>query len=121
MPTRAPHGCTQPGCPELVHRGARCDTHARARAAEVNSFRGSAASRGYGYRWTKIRGAYLRAHPLCAHCLAEGRTTPATDVDHVTSRARGGSDHASNLQALCHRCHSTKTAAEDGAFGRRTA
>lgn len=42
----------------------------------------------------------------------------ATDVDHIVPREQGGSDQWSNLQALCHSCHSKKTATEDGGFGR---
>lgn len=39
---------------------------------------------------------------------------PATDVDHIISRAKGGTDERSNLQPLCHACHSEKTNREDG-------
>ena len=87
----------------------------------MNSFRLSAHRRGYGSAWRERRILFLQRNPLCAHCLAAGRTTPATDVDHVVAKARGGTDDPRNLQALCHACHSTKTAAEDGAFGRRFA
>ncbi|WP_414713895.1 HNH endonuclease [Scandinavium sp.] len=31
--------------------------------------------------------------------------------------AAGGTHQTSNLQPLCHRCHSEKTAREDGGFG----
>lgn len=51
----------------------------------------------------------LRSDPLCVLCLAEGRTTLATDVDHIVPRRQGGSDEASNLQPLCHSHHSQKT------------
>jgi 5-methylcytosine-specific restriction enzyme A len=60
-----------------------------------------------------MRDVFLAQHPLCAQCEREGRTTPATDVDHIQAH-RG--DPAllrawSNLEALCHACHSRKTAA----------
>lgn len=57
----------------------------------------------------------LRSDPLCVLCLAEGRTTLATDVDHIVPRRQGGSDEASNLQPLCHSHHSQKTGREAAA------
>jgi 5-methylcytosine-specific restriction endonuclease McrA len=65
-----------------------------------------------------IRDAYLKVHPICE---LPGCGQPASDVDHRLSRRRGGTDDWSNLQALCHRHHSAKTAAEDGGFGNRPA
>lgn len=118
MPMLPPHGCASPGCPELVRHAPRCVAHTRAVSREADQWRGSSAARGYGARWRALRLRYLREHPLCAHCAERGLTVSATDVDHVVSRARGGSDRDGNLQALCHSCHSAKTAREDGAFGR---
>lgn len=37
---------------------------------------------------------------------------PATDVHHKVAKVDGGTDEESNLEALCHSCHSKKTAAE---------
>jgi 5-methylcytosine-specific restriction protein A len=59
---------------------------------------------GYGRRWQKLRLMILREHPLCVAC-----GLPASEVDHKIPKARGGSDDASNLQALCKACHSRKT------------
>jgi 5-methylcytosine-specific restriction endonuclease McrA len=42
---------------------------------------------------------------------------PATDVDHIVSRAAGGSDDHANLQSLAHGHHSRKTVLHDGGFG----
>ncbi len=81
--------------------------------------RPSAARRGYGHGWRQIRAARLRRHPLCVVCERQGRTVPATDVDHVVALRRGGTNAASNLQSLCHYHHASKTAREDGRFGRR--
>jgi 5-methylcytosine-specific restriction endonuclease McrA len=79
------------------------------------------AERGYGYRWQKYRLAFLRDHPICVRCEADGKLTPATQVDHVVP-VNGADDPAffepSNHQALCQSCHSTKTNQEDGGFGR---
>ena len=47
------------------------------------------------------------------------KVTAATDVDHVKPH-KGDAElfwDEANWQALCHACHSRKTAAEDGALG----
>ena len=86
--------------------------------SERDTRRGSAHARGYGRAWERLRAAVLAEEPLCRECQAAGRVEAATDVDHVKPRARGGTDARSNLQPLCHECHSAKTAREDGGFGR---
>jgi len=68
--------------------------------------------RGYGANWQKVRRQVLYECPVCP-CGA-----PATEVDHRTPLARGGTHERHNLQALCKACHSHKTATEDGGFGR---
>jgi len=92
--------CTTPGCPNFAVRGGLC---AACRAKRERQ-RGSAAARGYGARWRRLRAAFLATHPICAVCGA-----PASDVHHIIPRAAGGTDDWWNLQALCHACHSAKT------------
>ncbi len=59
----------------------------------------------------RLRRWFLRHHPLCAHCLKRGFTTPATEVDHIKPLREGGARlDQINLQALCKPCHSRKTA-----------
>jgi 5-methylcytosine-specific restriction protein A len=86
----------------------------------VHEARGSAHSRGYGRKWREARLGYLQRHPLCVHCLSKGHVTAATDVDHIKPH-RGDLtlfwDAENNWQALCHSCHSKKTASEDSGFG----
>lgn len=61
----------------------------------------------------------LHEEPLCRDPYGEhvGRPTVANHVDHITPKRRGGTDVRSNLQSLCHSCHSRKTALEDGRWG----
>jgi 5-methylcytosine-specific restriction protein A len=66
-------------------------------------------------RWQKLRTLVLTANPLCQ---SQGCRRPATDVDHVVALAKGGTDDLDNLRAYCTSCHSKKTAAHDGSFGR---
>lgn len=115
MPNKPLHPCAYPSCPALIPAGERfCTDHKRQLDREYNRQRGSAASQGYGARWRKLRTWFLKDHPLCAIC---GR--PATDVDHIVSKRKGGTDDPENLQALCHACHSAKTAKQDRRFGLR--
>jgi len=60
-----------------------------------------------------IRSAFLNVHPLCVICLAKGRVTAATEIDHVVALMHGGTEQ-DNYQALCHSCHQDKTARDKG-------
>ena len=77
--------------------------------------RASAAKRGYGRRWRKLRLIILRRDPIC---MSSGCERPSEEVDHIVPRAQGGADSGANLQGLCKTHHSRKTAREDGGFGR---
>jgi 5-methylcytosine-specific restriction enzyme A len=112
MPERAPSACKRSGCAGLVRDGVCyvCGPLRVARNADVDQRRGTAAQRGYGGRWQRVRAMYLRSHPLCAACEREGRVSIATDVHHLIPRRDGGPDTESNLEALCHACHSRITA-----------
>ena len=117
-PMAAGHPCAKRGCPAIVRGPGRyCVQHTAEAQRESDTERGSASERGYGARWRRLRLAFLSQHPLCEECQRRGRIVAATDVDHIVPRRQGGSDEASNLQALCHECHSRKTATEDGGWG----
>jgi 5-methylcytosine-specific restriction protein A len=120
MPTAAKRPCSWPGCNTLVDSG-RCDKHKRQERRSYDEYRGSASSRGYGWKWQKYRKRFLAAHPLCAICEANGRVTPATEVDHIEPHKGDQVKfwQGSNHQALCKPCHSRKTATEDGRWGVR--
>ncbi len=109
---RAPRPCRAPGCAGLAVGGRYCEACRGAGAARRDDMRESAAMRGYGHNWRKLRLMYLRANPLCVVC-----GDAANEVDHIRPRARGGGDDWSNLQALCKPCHSRKTAREQGGGG----
>lgn len=75
--------------------------------------------RGYGRDWQRCRLAKLADDTFCEHCLSRGLYVAATEVDHIRPLASGGEHYErENLQSLCKPCHSRKTAAEDGGFGR---
>ena len=106
MPKRAASACNRPGCSGLVRNGV-CSVCGPRR---YKDHRVSAARRGYGRRWQRLRRIQLGREPFCVHCAEFGRVTAATDVDHIVARRDGGEDALFNLQSLCHSCHSRKTA-----------
>ena len=72
-------------------------------------------------RWKLLRQEYLRAHPLCERCKAEGYVRSAIDVHHKVPVESAHTIQEmeqlaydwNNLQALCIPCH-VKTHKEMG-------
>jgi 5-methylcytosine-specific restriction protein A len=58
----------------------------------------------------------LDGEPLCRACSSKGITRPANQVDHINGDATN--NDMNNLQPMCARCHSRKTATENGGWGR---
>lgn len=116
MPTKAKRGCSYPGCTALVSTGSRCPQHQRQvdqqRWQRENANRPSPSAQGYDTRWRKLRLMHLRQHPLCVECTRQGLTVAASEVDHITPLAQGGTHDPDNLQSLCKSRHSRKTAAQ---------
>jgi 5-methylcytosine-specific restriction protein A len=92
-----------------------CDCRQAARK-EVDEQRGTAAERGYTWRWRnpKRTGAadrFIAANPLCAECERQGKVRAATDVDHIVPH-KGDETlfwNEDNWQPLCGLCHKVKT------------
>jgi 5-methylcytosine-specific restriction protein A len=123
MPVSVSNVCREAGCKRLCS-GRYCDAHLRANGEKQyrrdhDRKRGSAAKRGYGRRWERLRAMVLARDPLCKIVILCNGTAPSTDADHIVARNAGGEDTMENLQGACHACHSYKTATEDSAFARR--
>ncbi|WP_420415912.1 HNH endonuclease [Marinovum algicola] len=116
--------CSATGCEDLAIEGralcgqdqARADQRRKDRAAAAQRTPWAAAARKlYDHPdWKRMAKNFLRKHPLCADCEDLGVVEPSTDVDHIIPH-RGNRRRfwdQSNWQALCHRCHSRKTARE---------
>jgi len=123
MPLRPQKPCTALGCRALTRNARYCDDHAElakaAAAKRVDAQRESSTQRGYGYKWQKASKGFLIKHPLCAEHDRRGEVVAATEVDHIVPH-KGDITlfwDRSNWQSLCHSCHSTKTASEDGGWG----
>lgn len=58
-------------------------------------------------RWRRLRAVYLAWNPLCFKC-----ERAATVVDHVTPVRLGGDFWNGPFQALCERCHNSKSGKE---------
>ena len=81
----------------------------------VMAWTGASPDRIRGRKWQAIRRRILARDPICIECRARGKVTAAsvsTVVDHIKGLAEGGSNEDTNLQGLCHDCHSRKTEAE---------
>lgn len=109
MPRRSKRPCAQPGCIALIDQGRYCETHRTSLLDE----RPSSSERGYGATWQRLRLIILRRDPICQDPFGIHATlhevAPSTDVDHIVAKRDGGQDEESNLQGLCHSCHSHKT------------
>lgn len=94
--------------------GARCPKHPGGMVARFGATgRASRHERGYGADWDKARKRILeRDCGLCQACAKQGVARLARDVDHIVSKAEGGTDLDSNLQCLCAECHAAKSKLE---------
>ena len=120
MPERAPRPCAARGCRALIQGGRYCAQHTP--KVKRPDRRLSPSRRGYGRAWRQLRADVLKMDPFCRDPFgvhAERKEiVPASDVDHIIPRSAGGSDDLTNLQPLCHSCHSKKTAVQSSGWGR---
>ncbi len=98
--------------------------------AYTDDRRKSRHERGYGTDWDKLRKTILARDQYicqCEGCKRLDRLRPATEVDHIVSKAEWrinngsleGVDNPKNLQAINNDCHKAKTAQEQKrAYGR---
>lgn len=103
MPVRL---CLESRCgSEATWRG-RCPIHRTERNRETRSKNTSVYN---SKRWKILRRHKLNACPICERCHKQ----LATDVHHKQAIQAGGNPWLlSNLEALCHPCHSMETRRE---------
>ena len=104
--------CRHPGCVALTREG-WCPAHKPKPAARRES---AAWHNWYNLSiWTdQLRPAQLLREPFCRECARQGWRVRATDVDHVQDHKGNWAlfIDKSNLESLCHSCHSRKTMRE---------
>jgi 5-methylcytosine-specific restriction enzyme A len=115
LPSRPPRPCASPGCPGSAEYRGRCAAHST--AANRERLANDAAT--YNSVWRRLRRMQLAEFPLCSECEKAGIIEPATQVDHrIPVKSRPDLRLTfENLNSLCARHHSEKTARETG-FGR---
>lgn len=112
MPRRPCIPCKHPECAALVpYSRIYCDKHKQV----VQSQRKTTAERGYGSKWQRARGRFLKANPLCVYCKEQSRLVKAEVVDYIQPH-RGDEElfwDERNWQSLCKKCHDRKTMTVD--------
>lgn len=117
MPKKAKRPCKFKNCPLLTDsESGYCLQHEKLTESNYNRFgRTPEAKKRYGYRWQKIRRAFLSQNPLCEMCKRNGKFTTATEVHHIKPLAEGGRNDIENLMPLCKSCHSRITRVTENA------
>jgi 5-methylcytosine-specific restriction enzyme A len=113
--------CAHRQCPTIhTEEGEYCKEH-KDRYKKPDT-RPSAKERGYDADWRRESSKYLLQHRWCEceECRRSGKPERATVVDHIKPH-RGDMAifwNRRNWQAMSKRHHDSKTALEDGGFGR---
>lgn len=115
MADKALRFCKHPGCSNLTH-DPFCSEHTgevKAAYLERDRRRGSAAKRGYNWRWHKYTEWFLKQpdNQLCKLRMDDGCAIVSECVDHIDPPS-GPEDprfwDKSNHQAACIHCNSVK-------------
>lgn len=107
MPKALKTPCSVPSCANIATSAGRCSEHRRKPWRRTYD-------RHVSKSWQQIRLRVLaRDNYTCSYCHG-----PATEVDHIVGRAKGGADTEENCVACCHRCNQEK-AKQEAADGRR--
>lgn len=119
MPSLPPRACCVPGCTAYALGGkGRCANHARQPETDYRAMTNAMYNTS---RWKEMRKKQLAREPVCRVCAEQKKLTHATEVDHIIPH-KGDKTlffDVCNLQSLCHKCHSTKTARENPGWARR--
>ena len=115
MSINPPKACSEPGCPNVTH-SKYCKIHTAQHTRVHTREKPNAYKSGYDKHWRRERKVFLSNNPLCENCLNKHDVIrAATQVDHIIPH-KGNMRlfwNISNWQALCHSCHSSKTAKEN--------
>lgn len=80
---------------------------------------GTRQERGYGVAHQRLRRQVLAEEPHCRICLATGKITRASVLDHVVPLCLGGPTIRSNVQPACEPCSASKSGREGAMMRKR--
>lgn len=105
MPRKPKQPCAYPGCPNLSDNR-YCKEHRKQMARQYEKYsRNPEIKKKYGRVWKRIRDSYVKEHPFCEKCYANGKLTPVDEVHHIVPVSKGGTHDKNNLMSLCRSCH----------------
>lgn len=111
-PARA---CLDCGRITTQHRDGRCPpcyaTHRQQVDRARDQRRGTAAQRGYGYRWQNVVAKAIKQQPFCSVCGHAGSAENPLTGDHILPISKGGTWEPSNVRVLC-RVHNSQKGAK---------
>ena len=106
MPKKPKKPCAYPGCPKLTD-GLYCEEHKTKANQQYERYgRKYKKNERYGSAWQKVRARYVKLHPFCEECFAQGILTRVEHVHHIKPLDEGGTNDFDNLKSLCQSCHS---------------
>ena len=112
---RTAKACAYNGCLEYSRTtDPYCPTHQRIKAQYKNSKRRNRPGDNAAARARRIiRQDWddLGIPTVCNHC-GTAHTPEGIELDHIVALIDGGTNHDTNLQALCKPCHVKKSTAE---------
>jgi len=102
MAIAPPRLCGHPKCRTPLH----CTQH---QAAPWRTLERPSVHRIRGRELQRRRARLFARQPWCVLCLKDGKYTRPTIRDHIVPLAEGGTEDASNEQAICQTCSDQKT------------
>ena len=111
-PRRPLRPCRRPGCPELVEAPGYCEKHKSGAEREYDQRRGTAAERGYNWRWQKYRLWFLKQAGNQVCYLRGPRCKTIAELPEHINPPDGPNDpkfwDTDNHAPSCGRCNSWK-------------
>jgi 5-methylcytosine-specific restriction protein A len=121
MPYLPKKECYLPQCrKEAIGKTPYCKDHQHLSGSGFGKGRYVRDDRYNDIRWRKLSMHVRRLNPICEACKKSGRVSAAEVTDHIVPWKSGKTEaerndlfwDRDNLQALCNKCHNSKSAKE---------
>ena len=86
IPKKPKKPCAYPNCPKLTD-GLYCEEHKKITNQQYER---------YGSAWQKVRDRYVKLHPFCEECFAQGILRRVEHVHHIKPLEEGGTNDFDN-------------------------